>query len=131
MSLTIVSITSPQWANAEHTAINVIARFAEINEDLPFTASNTDTEVHGIEIFTRTSGGEFGSIDAYVPPSNAQVAAEARMYRNQLLSESDWTQLPDVPQALKDAWATYRQALRDITAQSGFPTNIVYPTKPQ
>jgi len=131
MSLTIVSITSPQWANAEHTAINVTARFVEINEDLAFTASNTDTEAHGREIFTRTSSGEFGSIDAYVPPSDAQIAAEARMYRNQLLSESDWTQLPDVPQALKDAWATYRQALRDITAQSGFPRNIVYPTKPQ
>jgi len=131
MSLTIVSITSPQWANAEHTAINVTVRFAEINEDLPFTASNSDIEAHGREIFTRTSGGEFGSIDAYVPPFDTQIAAEARMYRNQLLSESDWTQLPDVPQALKDAWATYRQALRDITAQSGFPRNIVYPNKPQ
>ncbi len=131
MSLTIVSITSPQWANSEHTAINVTARFAEINEDLAFTASNTDTEAHGREIFNRTSAGEFGSIDSYVAPSDAEVAGEARMYRNHLLAESDWTQLPDVPQALKDAWATYRQALRDITAQSGFPRNIVYPTKPQ
>jgi hypothetical protein len=131
MSLTIVSITNPQWANAEHTAINVTARFSEINEDLPFTAIPNDTEAHGREIFTRTSAGEFGSIDAYVPPSDTQIAAEARMYRNQLLAESDWTQLPDVPQALKNVWAAYRQALRDITAQSGFPRTIVYPNKPQ
>lgn len=51
--------------------------------------------------------------------------------RNSLLSASDWTQLPDVPLATKEAWATYRQELRDITAQSGYPFTIVWPTPPQ
>lgn len=130
MSLTIARVTNPQWANVEHTAINVTARFAEIDEDLPFTAVPNDTEAHGREIFTRASAGEFGAIDAYVPPSDEQVAGEARRYRNQLLASSDWTQLPDVPQTLKDAWATYRQTLRNITSQSGFPQNIVWPIQP-
>ena len=130
MALTIVSVTNPQWVNAEHTAIDVIARFAEIDEDLPFTAVPNDTEAHGREIFARASAGEFGSINSYVPPSDEQVAAEARIFRNRLLASSDWTQLPDVPQTLKDAWATYRQALRDVTAQSGFPQNITWPTQP-
>ena len=130
MSLTIVSVTNPQWANAEHTLINVTARFAEVNEDLHFTANPLDTEAHGREIFARASAGEFGLIDSYVPLSDAILAANARSDRNQLLASSDWTQLPDVPQTLKDAWATYRQALRDITAQSGFPRDIVWPVAP-
>lgn len=131
MALTIVSVTNPQWANAEQTAINVTARFAEIDEDLPFTAVPNDTEAHGREIFERASAGEFGAIDAYVPPSDEAVAREARATRNRLLASSDWTQLPDVPQAVKDAWASYRQALRDVTAQSGFPWTITWPSKPQ
>jgi len=131
MALTIVTVTNPQWANAEHTAIDVVARFAEIDEDLPFTAVPNDTEAHGREIFARASAGEFGAIDAYVPPSDEQVAIDARIARNRLLASSDWTQLPDVPQTLKDKWATYRQALRDITAQSGFPRSIIWPTQPE
>lgn len=50
--------------------------------------------------------------------------------RNSFLAQSDWTQLPDVPLATKGAWATYRQALRDITTQAGFPYSINWPTKP-
>lgn len=49
--------------------------------------------------------------------------------RNQLLSSSDWTQLPDVPLATKESWAAYRQALRDIPDQPEFPLNVVWPDK--
>lgn len=52
-----------------------------------------------------------------------------RAQRNALLKQSDWTQLPDVPLATKEAWATYRQALRDITNQPD-PLNIVWPVPP-
>lgn len=51
--------------------------------------------------------------------------------RNSLLAESDWTQLPDVPLETKQAWVTYRQALRDITTQEGYPFNVIWPTKPE
>jgi len=50
--------------------------------------------------------------------------------RNKLLLNSDWTQLPDVGISNKSAWATYRQALRDITSQTD-PFNIIWPTPPQ
>jgi hypothetical protein len=52
--------------------------------------------------------------------------------RNSLLFKSDWTQLPNGPltQQQQEQWATYRQALRDITTQSGYPANIIWPTKP-
>jgi Phage tail assembly chaperone protein len=57
--------------------------------------------------------------------------AEVRGRRNYLLLETDWTHLPDTPLAAqsKQAWAQYRQALRDITAQSD-PFHIVWPTPP-
>ncbi len=54
---------------------------------------------------------------------------EVRETRNALLSASDWTQLPDVPLAMTQAWADYRQALRDITLQPD-PFNIIWPTPP-
>jgi len=45
----------------------------------------------------------------------------ARLQRDQLLADSDWTQLPDVPLATKEAWATYRQALRDLPDHVNWP----------
>jgi len=59
----------------------------------------------------------------------AQLQAEARAQRNQLLTASDWTQVADAP-VDKAAWATYRQELRDISAQEGFPWTIEWPTQP-
>jgi hypothetical protein len=56
-------------------------------------------------------------------------AAEARLTRDNILSKTDWTQLPDAP-VDKEAWATYRQALRDITEQDGFPKDVEWPTRP-
>ena len=53
----------------------------------------------------------------------------AREQRDLLLQQSDWTQVPDAP-VNSASWATYRQALRDVPSQSGFPDNITWPTKP-
>jgi len=62
----------------------------------------------------------------------AECAAGVRMKRNSLLASSDRTQLDDSPlsNVQKAAWATYRQALRDVTAQSGFPWTIDWPVQP-
>ena len=54
---------------------------------------------------------------------------EARALRNDLLVKSDWTQVADAP-VDQAAWATYRQALRDITTQEGFPETVVWPVAP-
>ncbi len=61
---------------------------------------------------------------------NEQQAASVRDQRNRLLAESDWTQLADAP--VDDlAWATYRQGLRDIPSQPGFPWDVDWPVKPE
>lgn len=54
---------------------------------------------------------------------------EVRIIRNELLKESDWTQLSDISQTIKDLWSTYRQQLRDVTNQPN-PFNIEWPIKP-
>ena len=61
---------------------------------------------------------------------DTQQANSQRSYRNTLLADCDWTQLADAP-VNTQAWATYRQALRDVTAQTGFPWEIEWPAKPE
>jgi hypothetical protein len=58
-----------------------------------------------------------------------EQAKNMRDQRNQKLFVCDWTQLADST-ADKTAWATYRQALRDIPSQTGFPWTITWPTQP-
>lgn len=66
--------------------------------------------------------------DAIAAKDAAQAAA-VRSDRNKRLAESDWTQVADAP-VDKAAWATYRQALRDATAQEGFPWTVQWPDMP-
>ena len=124
---------NPRWVNSEHTMIDLEIKWDAINEELPFTASPVDVEAHGRAIFDMAGAGQFGEVAEYVPPpppTTEERAAAARGERNALLAATDWTQAADVPQATKDKWAPYRQALRDVPGQSGFPTNIRWPVKP-
>lgn len=58
---------------------------------------------------------------------------EVKGYRNVLLNGSDWTQIPNGPltEQQQQEWAVYRQELRDIASQSGYPFNVIWPTPPQ
>lgn len=67
--------------------------------------------------------------DEEVAEYDEEVAQNIRLERNNLLTASDWTQVVDAP-VDQAAWAEYRQALRDITSQEGFPHNVVWPVKP-
>jgi hypothetical protein len=59
-----------------------------------------------------------------------KLESEARVKRNVLLLECDWTQTADQPEATKLLWQPYRQELRNITDQPEFPQNIIWPVKP-
>jgi len=61
--------------------------------------------------------------------TNESVARMVRLDRNRRLSESDWTQLADAP-VNREAWLAYRQALRDIPNQEGFPWEVTWPEEP-
>ena len=66
---------------------------------------------------------------AYQTKVDADAAKAIRLTRNNLLSSSDWRGLSDI--TMSSDWATYRQALRDVPSQSGFPHDITWPEKPE
>ena len=61
--------------------------------------------------------------------TNEQKWEQIRLWRNAQLAQTDWTQLPDAP-VDKAAWATYRQALRDLPAQGGLADEAEFPNAP-
>ena len=74
---------------------------------------------------------EYG--EKYVPPlSSMSPEAILRLNRNDSLLSSDWTQLPDAPLSAEKVteWKTYRQALRDLPANTSDFTNPTFPTEP-
>lgn len=66
-------------------------------------------------------------IDAYTDTQKQSV----RHARNQKLAECDWTQGKDIADNISTAWAAYRQALRSIPEQAGFPWDVQWPTQPE
>jgi hypothetical protein len=65
----------------------------------------------------------------YKAMKDAEQATSVRQQRGEKLKDSDWTQVADAP-VDQAAWATYRQALRDVTSQAGFPWTIEWPVAP-
>jgi len=61
-------------------------------------------------------------------------AYKVRLQRDDLLSQSDWTDVASAPNRLGPTvyqqWQTYRQSLRDVPTQSGFPFNVIWPVAP-
>lgn len=76
---------------------------------------------------------EFAEFEAAQAEREAQAvvikAAEVRAERNQKLKDSDFSQLPDSP-VDKAVWSVYRQELRDVPSQEGFPNEVVWPDQP-
>jgi hypothetical protein len=66
---------------------------------------------------------------AYKAMKDAEQAKSVRTTRTEKLNDCDWTQIADST-ADKTAWATYRQALRDLPTQAGFPWTMTWPTQP-
>lgn len=64
--------------------------------------------------------------------SNESAFAALRFERDKMLGKSDWTQMPDSPLSdnKKSEWATYRQQLRDLPANTSDPLSPNYPSPP-
>lgn len=67
------------------------------------------------------------------PSASDLLAKDIRAERDALLTACDWTQMSDCPlsDTVKASWATYRQSLRDVPEQEGFPTDVVWPVSPE
>jgi Phage tail assembly chaperone protein len=92
------------------------------------------TEGYHTELFNGQTAGKLIShndsgypiLVDYPPPT----AEEVRTARDAVLRTTDWTQAGDVSPATREKWTAYRQALRDMPAQSGFPENVEWPVAP-
>lgn len=135
MEIIYSEVKNPRWANQEHTHIICEVNFEHETEEefCLFVAVASGDLPHTHQIFAECVAGKWGQIAEYVPyvPTTEEMNQHARSQRDALLAQTDWTQAADVPQATKDKWAPYRQALRDVPQQAGFPTNVTWPTKPE
>lgn len=106
-----------------------------------YDAVNPETQYHNIEldqpVDMPTKPGEyykFDYSDKTWKPDLSRAASQAWYKRQRLLAESDWTDTVSAQARLGSAyatWQTYRQALRDITSQPGYPISIEWPHVPQ
>ena len=117
------------YRNAKYNAFGTIDCEIEhhVHGWIPFTADPNDVEPLGAEVFNAVK--DIASVYVEPPVDLTALATQARTQRDALLSQSDWTQGADAP-VDQAAWATYRQALRDVPSQAGFPENINWPTAP-
>ena len=107
---------------------------------IPYTLDPADTDMTVDNVALRKAMGD--KIAPYTPPSAAEVsgrlAVQVRAHRDALLAESDWVVTKAIEQNAQDGlgvqipvvWLDYRQALRDIPQQPGFPDNVTWPTAP-
>ena len=70
---------------------------------------------------------------AYTARKDAEAATAARAERDKLIASCDWMAIKafEGGTTVSTEWATYRQALRDVSAQAGFPNDITWPEKPE
>jgi len=121
-----MNIQSAQYRNDDNgNPASVQAVIDDVTLSVPLDPGNR----HYAEIMRQVEAGEL-TIEPDPGPTEEQIAAQVRGERDRLLAETDWTQVADAPVDAQ-AYADYRQALRDIPQQSGFPGDIDWPAKPE
>ena len=91
-------------------------------------APTVDSKTHRQSQSIQQVNGVWTQVWAIQQLAEDTAAANIRGYRDKLLANSDWTQVADAP-VNKTTWATYRQALRDVSLQEGFPWVVEWPIK--
>ena len=121
-----------QFRNAQHYRDNTVE--CEVNHKefgwIPFLAAANDDQEYGRELYRQLV--EEHAIEI-APTDGARILSQdssaARSKRDALLQQTDWTQVLDIPESTRTPYAIYRQELRDLPAQEGFPY-IDFPTPP-
>ncbi len=126
-------ITNAVWCDKSHKAFDVQIEDSMFGS-VPYTFSiNSDfkSDIY-LEIEKVYKSGELLVIDGSYEDDSKLAAESIRSHRDVLLSETDKYMTIDYPISKEDQnnLRTYRQALRDITEQEGFPDNVIWPDKP-
>ena len=94
----------------------------------PNDAPNFDSKTHNVEQSVEMIDGVWTQVWTVVQIGATAASANVRAYRNSLISGTDWMALTD--NTMTPEWSAYRQGLRDVTGQSGFPFSVVWPVSP-
>jgi len=120
-----------------HSASGLIKRVGNCDpQDVQLQSGVDETAIGTVftgEIHPDRHKIQHGQLVDYAPPVDVDAAwATLRLRRNQLLTQSDWTQTVDNPMSssTKLSWAAYRQALRELTDNTVDPTCPVWPPSP-
>ena len=130
----MIKIKRAVFENKEHTAMTVYIS-GDGFDNLPYGVNlleDDSTDIHK-ELCVRYRNGEYIPEPYVEPEIDAEVAKESiRKKRNQLISETDYMFTTDYEMSYLDRKLVkeYRQSLRDITKQKGFPLNVKWPKKP-
>jgi hypothetical protein len=118
----------PQTSFPEQTTNETLASF-DVYPVKQTSAPVLDSKTHSHSATVESVDGEWTQVWQVVELPRDQAEVNVRGHRNRLLKESDWTQVADAP-VDQAAWSAYRQALRDVTAQEGFPHSVEWPVQP-
>ena len=89
---------------------------------------------NGVELIDGKWYTKYSVSDMTAEAKTALDASQAKSIRDQrdrLIAETDWTQGKDIADSVSAKYTTYRQALRNVPTQSGFPWTVQWPTKPE
>jgi hypothetical protein len=107
------------WTDETHRAVRVIDDSVPLDDQAPRIITDRDPDWAKLPF----EDVQLAPIEDYL------LLQRVRKKRDLLLQQSDWTQLIDAP-VDREAWADYRQALRDLPQQEGFPREVVWPEVP-
>jgi hypothetical protein len=134
--LTLEYAKDPVYGDETGNNIQLIVKWEEFPEEMPFGATTYDPEAYGRDLHERAKLGEFGVVALYVVP--IPTAEQNKATAVNLLNQTDWTSIADVGNSAvsnpylmnQSAFLAYRSQLREIAVNptAGF---ITFPTKPQ
>lgn len=113
---------------------------SEIHSELPTDAIEITTDVHELLLIGQASGKVISADSDGKPvltdppePTTDQLELSVRTKRDTLIASTDYLLMPDYPITAEKLTLvkTYRQLLRDITKQTGFPISIDWPSMPE
>ena len=111
--------------------IDCLVQMEDNDEIIPFHATPYDPEDYGRELFNMLSTKYVDQVASQPEAErDAELSGAAKLRRSTELKSSDWVANGDVMLTNQVEWLQYRQDLRDITLQEGYPVTIEWPTRP-